>query len=385
MGFTIAKKQFVKALTSVMPAVSTRSTLPILSGVKLCGADTRIALEATDLELVIQLQRPAKGTGESVNWTVVPAKALAKAVKSLTEEEVTVELVERDERPVVEVSSGKRRIAIDALPAADWPEIATDIEFQAVCWFEAREVADALRRIVLCASDDEARPVLTGVQFNFREDSLELVATDSYRLGVLSVGVEPMKEAPDWSPIVPAKALKALAKQLQREDGRGILYVGKSGNEENLQRFVEFSFGIADCWLMREIQGEFPNWRQLVPEEAGGQFEFESEEMAEAVKGAAALRSQKSVPVRFSLGDRCVLRMAESQVANVAETLEKAAYSPNGVGPMEIAFNPDFLLDAISFVGEEKARMRTTDPMKPALFHGENGGRYVLMPVRLSR
>lgn len=384
MGFTIHKKQFVKALTSVMPAVSARSTLPILSGVKLSGADTRVALEATDLELVIQLQRPAKGTGESVNLTVVPAKALAKAVKSLTAEEVTVDLVERDGRPVVEVSSGKRRIAIDALPAADWPEVATDIEFQAVCWFEAREFADALRRIVLCASDDEARPVLTGVQFNFRDDSLELVATDSYRLGVLSVGVE-MKEAPDWAPIVPARALKALAKQLQKEDGRGILYVGKSGSEENPQRFVEFSFGTADCWLMREIGGEFPNWRQLVPEEAGGQFEFESEEMAEAVKGAAALRSQKSVPVRFSLGDRCVLRMVESQVANVAETLENAAYSPNGVGPMEVAFNPDFLLDAISFVGEEKARMRTTDPMKPALFHGENGGRYVLMPVRLSR
>lgn len=382
MGFIVDKKLFMNSLTSVMPAVSTRSALPILSGVKLCGTDTRFALEATDLELVIRIQGPAKGTGEGVDWAVVPAKALAKAVKSLAGDEVTLDLVERDERPVVELSSGKRRISLDALPSTDWPEIGTDIEFQAVCRFDVREFADALRRVVLCASDDEARPVLTGVQFNFRGDSLELAATDSYRLGILSIGVEPMKEAPDWSPIVPAKILKALAKQLKKEDGRGTLYVGKSGAEDNLQRLVEFSFGSADCWLMREIQGEFPNWRQLVPEEAGGNFEFASEEMTEAVKGAAALRSQKSVPVRLSLGDSCVLRMEERQVANFAETLESAAYSPNGVGPMEIALSPDFLLDAITFVGEERVRMRANDAVKPALFSGENGGRYVLMPVR---
>lgn len=301
---------------------------------------------------------------------------------------MTVDLVERDERPILEVSSGNRRIGLDALPATDWPEIGADIEFQAVCSFDAQELADALRRVVLCASDDEARPVLTGVQFNFRGESLELVATDSYRLGVLSVGIEPMKEALDWSPIVPAKVLKALAKQLKKEDGRGILYVGKSGGEGNSRRFVEFSFGTCDFWLMREIEGEFPKWSQLVPkEETGGTFEFASEEMAEAVRGAAVLRSQDTVPVRISLGDRCVLRMTEAQVANVAERIESAAYSPNGVGPMEIAFDPDFLLDAIKFVGEEKVRMRADDPMKPALFLGENGGRgrYVLMPVRLSR
>lgn len=382
MGFIVDKKLFMKSLTSVMPAVSTRSALPILSGVKLCGADTRFVLEATDLELVIRIQGPAKATGQGVDWAVVPAKALAKSVKSLAGDEVTVDLVERDERPVVELSSGKRRIGLDALPATDWPEIGTDIEFQAVCRFDAREFADALRRVVLCASADEARPVLTGVQFNFRGESLELVATDSYRLGVLSIEFEPMKEAPDWSPIVSAKVLKALANQLKKEDGRAILHIGKSGAEDNPQRFVEFSFGSADCWLMREIQGEFPNWRQLVPEEAGGNFEFASEEMTEAVKGAAALRSQKSVPVRLSLGDSCVLRMEERQVANFAETLESATYSPNGVGPMEIALSPDFLLDAITFVGEERVRMRANDAVKPALFSGENGGRYVLMPVR---
>jgi DNA polymerase-3 subunit beta len=385
MGFIVDKKLFLKSLASVMPAVRARSTLPILSGIKLGGADTRFSLEATDLELVIRLQGPAKGTGEAVDWAVVPAKALAKAVKSLSGNELTVDLVGQDERPVVEISSGKRRVAIDALPASDWPEIGSDIEFQAVCWFEARELADALRRVVLCASEDEARPVLTGVQFNFRGDSLELVATDSYRLGVLSIGVEPMKQAPDWAPIVPAKALKALAKQLKREDGRGILYVGKSGSEDNPQRFVEFSFGTCDCWLMREISGEFPNWRQIVPEESGSVFEFASEEMAEAVKGAAALRSQKSVPVRISLGDSCELRMEENGTASVAEALSDASYFPNGVGPISIAFSPTFLLDAISFVGEEKVRMRATDPLKPALFLGENGGRYVLMPVRLPR
>jgi DNA polymerase-3 subunit beta len=383
MGFTIDKKQFLKALTSVMPAVSTRTTLPILSGIKLIGADTRYSLQTTDLELVISMQGPAQGSGK-IGEAVVPATVLVKAVKSMPESEVAIDFAEPDGRSVVEVSSGSRRIAIEALPVGDWPEVLRDIKAQAVCWFEPAQMAEALEKMVLCASGDEARPVLTGVQFNFGEDRIELAATDSYRLGVLSIEVEKKGEIPDFGPIVPARVLKAVAKELKKHDGRGILYVGASGEEDSRLRFVEFSFGTA-CWATRAIEGEFPKWRNLIPEDAGGTFEFDSDELASAVNSADALRSQKSTPVRVVLGDSCELRMEESGTATVAEALGRSNYSPNGVGPMEIAFNPGFLNDAVKFVGEERVKMRTTDPYKPALFHGENGARYVLMPVRLSR
>lgn len=249
MGFTIDKKQFLRALTSVMPAVSTRTTLPILSGVKLIGADTRYSLQTTDLELVISMQGPAQGSGK-IGEAVVPAKALVKAVKSMPESEVAIDFADPDSRSVVEVSSGSRRIAIEALPVGDWPEVLKDIKAEAVCWFEPAEMAEALEKMVLCASADEARPVLTGVQFNFGGDGIELAATDSYRLGVLSIEVEQMGEVPDFTPVVPARVLKALAKQLKKHDGRGILYVGASGSgeEDSRRPIVEFSFGSFSHW-----------------------------------------------------------------------------------------------------------------------------------------
>jgi DNA polymerase-3 subunit beta len=383
MTFTVDKKQFIKALQSVMPAVSKRGSLPVLSGVKITGADTRYALEATDLELAISLQAPAKGDGLG-DPAVVPAKGLLKAVKSMPEDEVSIEVEANEDRSRVKVTSGARKVAIDGYSPAEWPEVArSDRKSQAVCWFDAEQLADALSRIVLCASSDEARPVLTGVQFTFGNDTLELAATDSYRLGYLKLATEQMGEVPDLAPIVPARVLKALAKQLKKDKGRGIIYVGSQGAERDIP-LVEFSFGGATCWMTRAIAGEFPNWRQLVPKETGGSFEFDSEELSAAVKGASELRTNKSVPVKVQLDDSCELKMEDAQAASVAESLPAASYSPNGVGPMVIAFNPDFLLDAVSFLAEERGRMRATDPYKPALFQGEADEQgYVLMPVRL--
>lgn len=381
MGFIVDKKLFLNALQSVMPAVSNRSSLPVLSGVKITGADTRFALEATDLELVISLQASARGDGFS-DYAVVPAKGLAKAVKSMPEDEVSIEIEAGDGRSRVEVTSGTRKVAIDGYSPDDWPEVRSDRKMQAVCWFDAEQLANALSRVVLCASSDEARPVLTGVQFTFGKDTLELAATDSYRLGYLKLETEQMGEVPEFAPIVPAKVLKALAKQLKKEKGRrGIIYVGSQGQDDSGPRLVEFSFG-AVCWMARAIEGEFPNYRQLIPKETGGRLDFDAEEMISAAKGADAVRTQNSTPVRIVLGDSCELRMEESGTATVSETLKGASYSPNGVGPMLVAFNPSFLVDGVTFIGDERVRMWSADPYKPALFVNDDRS-YVLMPVRL--
>lgn len=377
MGFTIEKKQFQKALQSVAPAVSTRSSLPILAGVRLTGADTRFALEATNLEIIIRLQGAAKGNGK-IATAVVPAKSLTQAVKAIGEAEITVDFTKEEDG--VEVSAGNRRIAINGFSVKDWPELPGGIEWQPVCHVETKALADALARVTLCASTDEARPVLTGVQFNFDgEGGLELVATDSYRLGIIPLEVEMLKDAPKQSSLVPASALKALAKQLKGREGRTYIYVSES---ESLSR-IEFSFD-ATSWVMRTVEGEFPNWRQLVPNSGkGGVLHFRSDEFAAAVKDAAALRSQKSVPVRLELGDECKIEMTDAGAVTVSHPMEGASYSPNGVGALTVAFNPDFIIDGVALIGE-RGRMWITDAYKPALFESEER-RYVLMPVRLSR
>lgn len=235
-----------------------------------------------------------------------------------------------------------------------------------------------------CASTDEARPILTGIQINLNdgEQRAEVVATDSYRLGVANLDVELMGDAPGSSPILPARVIKALAKELKGRDGRAVFHLGTTGQPEHQRLLVEFSFGSVS-WIMRQIEGEFPNWKALVPDDsAGSSFEYDSKELATAVKGASELRSQKTTPVRIVLGDSCALRMVDGQVETTTETLEGATYHPDGVGALEIAFDPDFLLGGISFIGNGTGQMRITDGVKPALFVGEDDNRYVLMPVR---
>jgi len=382
MKFDIGKKEMLEALRSVEPAVATRSSLPILAGVKLEAVAGRIALEATDLEFAIRLQARAE-TSDGHGRAVVPAKNLIKAVKAIAGSTVTIEFHDDEARPSIEVACQKKRVTIETFPVKDWPEITADLKWKALWRAEAADLQDVLGRIVLCASTDDARPVLTSVQFNMNLDEkrAEAVATDSYRLGLAGLDIEPMGETPERSPLVPARILKALAKQLKNHDGQAILYLGTTGESDRERMFVEFSFGAVN-WVIRQIEGDFPNWRALMPDDSGSSFDYDSKELASAVKSAAELRSQKNVPVRIALGDSCALRMVEGQVATASETLERATYSPDGVGPMEMAFNPYYLLDAVTFLGGDRGSMRAVNASKPAVFVGDSR-RYVLMPVRL--
>lgn len=382
MKFQIEKKEFLEALKGVQPAVANRSTLPILGGIKLEAAEGRIRLEATDLEFAIRLEAAAE-TSDGSGQAVVPAKSLTKAVKALSDSTVSVEIHDEQERRIVDVSCGKRKVAIESYAVDDWPDIAGDVEWKPLCRAEAPELADVLGRVALCASHDDSRPVITGVQFNLSNgEKAEVVATDSYRLGVANLDVEAIGEVPDSSPILPARIIKALAKELKGRDGRAVMHIGTAGQQEHQRFLVEFSFGEIS-WIMRPIEGEFPNWKALVPDESAGSiFEYDSKELTSAVKGASDLRSEKTTPVRIVLGDSCALRMVDGKVETTTETLDGATYHPNGVGELEVAFNPDFLLNGISFIGNGKGRMRVTDGLKPALFLGEDDSRYVLMPVR---
>lgn len=384
MKFQLEKKDLMEALKSVQPAVASRSSLPILGGIKLEATGGKLTVEATDLELAIRLDMTAEISGES-GRAVVPAKTFAKAVKAIPDATVTIEIHDSDDRKAVDVCCTKRKVAIEGFSPDDWPDIAQDSEWKPLCHVEASDLADVLGRVASCASRDDSRPVITGVQFNLKdgETKAEVVATDSYRLGLASLDVEMVGEAPECSPILPARVLLALAKELKRHSGRAVLHLGTAGQPEHQRILAQLSFGTIS-WVMRTIEGEFPNWKALVPNDSqGSAFEFDSKELVSAVKGAAELRDQKTVPVRFALGDSCVLRMVEGQTEKVVETLDSATYSPNGVGRLEIAFSPDFLISGISFIGAGKGLMRMTDGHKPVLLIGDAEDRYVLMPVRL--
>jgi len=381
MKFVVSKKRFISALRSVLPAVGTRSTLPVLSGVRITASNDGITIEGTDLEAFVREAIREEITVEQHGGIVTPAKALAKAAASMTTDEITVESIDMDGHARVVLRSGARTITLDCLPVEDFPSALDEKTLDELASVEAPTLANAFARAVLCASKDEARPPLMSVALFLKEGSsiIQLVATDSYRMGIQDV---PMSEAAatNRTMLVPARVVKELAKRLRK--CRGSVSIRVPDRER--ASAVVFSFG-STFWSTRLIEGEFPNWQQIVPGETGAAVEFEVDEMASVLKAVKAVGNGNGTPIRLSLGQTTTLSLAEGDQSVVSETLATAAFTPDGVGEgeVEVAFNPSFFADALKFIGDERARLWVRDGLKPALI-GPPDRRYVLMPVRLS-
>jgi DNA polymerase-3 subunit beta len=216
----------------------------------------------------------------------------------------------------------------------------------------------------------------------FQEGSalIEVVATDSYRLGVIRVPVTDLQATPDRPPlVVPARVARALARLLKKE--QATVRIGIGGPADHGSPVVGFSFADS-MWSVRTIEGEYPNWRQVLPEAEGGLLEFDAGELESALRAAVSIRGTRGTPVRLTLDQSCFLALAESDFGSVLEELPGASFSPNGAGPLQVAFNPEYLLAAIRFIEGDRGRMWARDGLKPVLFEGPDR-RYALMPVRM--
>jgi DNA polymerase-3 subunit beta len=380
MRFTVSKKHLISALKAVTPAVPTRPGLPALACVRIDASGNLLSLKATDLELAIEEFVATEQAVERPGAALVPAKMLAKALQAMGADEVTLEATSDPDRPRLKVSAGARTIALDAYAEGEWPAFPSHERSARVADVEASALRDALERAAVCASTDEARPILTAVALFIEKGSpmLQVVATDSYRLGVVEVPLAGEPDAPERPMLVPASVAKALARRLKGERGRvTILRDEDPGGRD--QRAV-FSFARTDWWV-RTIEGEFPNWHQVMPEAEGGRLDADAKELESALKAASTVRGGDSAPVQLSLDATCTLRLDEPDVGRLTEELDGARFSPDGVGPLDVAYNPEYLLDGVRFVGTERIRMWVRDGLKPALIEAR-GRRYAVMPVR---
>ena len=290
-----------------------------------------------------------------------------------------------DGRAGLDVRAGTRTVTLQGWPTDDWPAVPRVAAIDPIASIDASAAVDAFERVALCASDDEARPVLTCVALFFREDppALEVVATDSYRLGVARMPLEAGFRVSDGPLLVPARADQAPGQAAQgsrrRRPGSGSGGIGRRAIARIARRVQP-----ARC----RVDGS--NRRGGVPEleagRAGARGRFVRVRSGRARFGPASrgtsVRSTKGAPVRLTLDRTCSLALKDPDLGEMREALTEARFSPNGAGAMEVAFNPDYLADAIRFCGAERGRMWVRDGLKPALFEGPDR-RYVLMPIRL--
>lgn len=360
----VSRSDLLQAVKHVGKIASSRSTLPILSCVLISPEGPGLAVSATDLEAFCLRRVRARVSG--FGMAALPSKILVQILGKVPDG--VVRLASKNGK--VWISSGARLYEMDGFAPEDFPARpdATD----PFAHFDAKGLAAAFSRAAKVASDDSARPVLTSLAIYVRKGSAEIVSTDSYRLGievVTPLASSGTRDVPVLIPAKPASALSSLVGKNSQPVGLGVS-----------DGFAELTLEDGSLSLYaRLVEGEFPNWEALVPKDAPNHLAVESQEILAAVEALAPLAS-KNTPVRLELpGAGATLSVNEAGVGKATQKLSSARYDGE---PMTVAFNPRFVSDGVSFVGDDEIRIAGTDPLKPWLF-GEEERRYLLMPVRL--
>jgi DNA polymerase-3 subunit beta len=366
MKLTCAKDELSEKLQVAGRGVSTRTTVQILAGILLNAAGGRLSLSATDMEISLRVSLEAQVEDEGS--VVVPGRLLVDIVRLLPAGEVTIS--HRAEEGVVELVCGSASYRLNTYAAEDFPRLP-EIEDANAFTVQKEAFVDTIARVSRSASRDESRPVLTGVLVRFEGDKLVMAATDSYRLSVKETAL-PDSPGREIEAIVPARALGELARIAQGE-GETI----QVGVQEN-----QVVFGVDDVWLTaRRIDGQFPNYKQLMPETFDAQATLPREEFLEVVRRASLMAQRKS-PLRLSFSEGEVTVSAQTQ--DVGEAHETLPIEYKGE-PLEIGFNAEFLRDGLESLNDQDAKIQLISPLRPGLIVGEaDDFQYLIMPIRLA-
>src|SRR2546429_1314060 len=350
---TCSRDSLLQALSIVSRGVSTRTTVQILAGILLEARDAKLQLAATDMELSLRGSLEAKI--ESEGSVVVPGRLLLDIARLLPEPEVSLE--HRLEEAVVEVRCGSASYRLHTYNPEDFPRLpdTQGVELHEV---DRGTLLETVARVSRSASRDESRPVLTGVLVHFETGKLVMAATDSYRLSVKETSLE--GSVPELEAIVPARALG----ELGRIGGEGeTLSLGVHENQ--------VVFGSGEAWLTtRRIDGQFPNYKQLVPEAFEYEVPLPREELLDVVRRVSVM-AQRNSPLRLRFADGELVVSAQTQDVGEARESLPASF---GAEALEIGFNAEFLRDGVESVGGETVRLKLISPLRPAVLQGAAAG-----------
>lgn len=364
MKFRCERDVLVEALSATGRAVTSRgSSLPVLSGLRLELTGNQLRVTGSDLDLTISVLLDVAGETDGVG--VLPAKLVGDIVRAVEPGAVEID-VSDDE---AQIRAGRSEFAVRTIPAHEFPQLPAPAD-QTV-ELDAGAFVEALRQVVSAASVDESRPILTGVLMAAEADGLRLVATDSYRLAVRDLpGVSILEEG--QTVLVPSNALKELSRLL----GDAETIVLRLGERDA-------SFEVGNVVLMtRLIEGDFPNYRGLIPQAQPNRLTVSREALLDALRRVRLL-AREATPVRLvSSADSLELLAVTQDVGQAHEVLD-AKYDG---AELTVAFNPEYLMAGLEVSPGDEVTLETIDALKPALLRSIDSEDflYLLMPVRVS-
>jgi len=375
MKFKINQDHFSNGLQQVLNVVATRSTMPILSNVLIEAGEDHIALTTTNLDLGIRCRIKAD-VSENGSMTL-PVRKLATIVRELPQSDVFIESGENNQ---AKITSGGSLFKIMGISADEFPPLPS-FENRKVFELSQEAIVSMLKSVSYAQSTDENRYILNGVYFNFSDEKLTLVATDGRRLGLTALDIETSDENAG-SLILPAKTVAELERLMGKgekvkiafNDRQAAFEVEIDGSGDN---------GLTDHLYLvsKVVEGNYPNYRQVIPKETEHRIKIERELMLECVHRAALVTSDKNNSVKLKVSKN--LLEISGQSTEYGESHESMAIAYDGP-EVQVAFNPQFLMEPLKALTKDEVFFEFKDELSPGLFKTLDNFICVIMPLRLN-
>ena len=375
MKFQINQDHFSNGLQQVLNVVAARSTMPILSNVLIEAEGEHISLTTTNLDLGIRCR--IKASVSKSGGITLPVRKLANIIRELPQNEVFVETSDNNQ---AKITSGGSIFKIMGIGTKEFPPLP-NFENRKVFDLGQSDVVNMLKSVSYAQSTDENRYILNGVYFNFVDEKLTLVATDGRRLGLTGLETE-ISEENAGSLILPAKTVGELERLLGKGESMKIAFNDRQAAFEIAIDDSEDSGLVDHLYLVSKVvEGNYPNYRQVIPKETEHRVKIERELMLECVHRAALVTSDKSSSVKLKMSKNLLeISGASSEYGESHESMAIAYDGPE----VQVAFNPQFLMEPLKALNKDEIFFEFKDELSPGLFKTLDNFICVIMPLRLN-
>ena len=378
MKFTINRPEFISQLNNVLRAISSKTTIPILTGLKMVVDKERIILTGSNSDITIESVIEASNTDydlvvDDPGAIVLPARFFSEIVKKLPDKQVTIEVTSGFQ---ADITSGTAKFQINGQDAENFPHLP-EVETDKTITLPNDVLKEVIRQTVIAVSKQESRPILAGIHITLHDGLLTAVATDSHRLAQRKVALTGVDNGIDFDVIIPGKSMNELSGMISDVD--------EDVQVQVTENQILFIFGNTHFYS-RLLEGNYPETSQLIPDSADTMIELDAGTFLASIERASLLSHEsRNDVVKLTLKPSENLVRISSDSPDIGTVEEEVATTSLDGSDLEISFNPNYMKDALRSFGQTSVKISFTSPLRPfTLVPTEDGENFVhlITPVR---
>lgn len=366
MKFKCTKSKLQNAIFTAQKAITGKSSMPILNGILIEATDNKIILTGSDIDLTIETTISTeiyeKGS------IVINARLFGEIIRRLPNSDIYIETTENNSTQILCEKSNFNIINMNVEDFPELPKINENMMFS----IPENILKNMIKETIFATAQDETRPILTGVLFEIKNETLNLVALDGYRLALRS---EILKNENEINAVIPAKTLNEVSKILE-------------DNEQNVN--ITFTpnhilFNLEETKIVsRLLEGEFIKYNSIIPEEFNSKIIAKREELLDSIERASLLAKDSNTNlIKLNIDEKSIIITSNSQLGMVKEETNIILQGQ----PLQIAFNSKYLMDVLKIMQEEEISLEFSSNVSPCIIKNKDENKnnciYLILPVRL--